>query len=140
MSDGRARSTPIPNRSPNLSARPPVPAADLVLILPDGITDTDVLEAIADTFTKVRATLAGHAAQADRAAAQTRDQVRRAGLAGQAAASRRAVALLDETITGQLNLWTQYDRWRRVTGSDRPSAEPGAEPAGGPDGEQLELP
>lgn len=113
------------------TAQPPAPAPDLVLILPDGITDTDVLAAIADTFTTVRATLAGHAAQTDRAGRQHRDPIRRATLAGQAAASRRAVALLDETITGQLHLWAQYDRWRRVAGPGR---------AAQPEGEQLELP
>ncbi|GAA2628660.1 hypothetical protein SMC26_29510 [Actinomadura fulvescens] len=110
----------------------PPPAQDLVLILPDSITEPQVLQAVTQALSAFRAGLVREATAYTDAARRARDPIRRATLAGQAQATNQAVTRLDEAIIAQLNLWARYDRWQRLSGT-------GSRPDGLRD-EQSELP
>jgi hypothetical protein len=73
---------------------------DLVLILPDGITETGALRTLAEAIQKFRASVLGEAARLDQVAATAGEPVRRMLVGSQADAYRDTICRLDEAISG----------------------------------------
>jgi hypothetical protein len=100
------------------------PGPDLVLILPDDITETETLESLVQAIGKARGLLMNMAILlAQTGALVDDDPIRRALLTGQSAAFAEAVRHINEQIVEQFDLWPQYARWSHLATAQRPTAE-----------------